>query len=198
VILTSVSFPVDTLRSNSVPSDTTDTNSEKSFKTQTVLEHYPNDDSYNTTMVVVTSPSFNSDLSSEQNDSIDDINPSSLSFLHTKQRRIDHRRNKSEPVTSANLEDAPSTPILELSLNSTTSNDSPLSNNTSNESKRKSSANAKQITQEKSSPSTTTATRKKKPWYNVSTSSFYYYHFKCLFLCYIDQNFFFLCYDFIA
>ncbi|CAF4706239.1 unnamed protein product, partial [Rotaria magnacalcarata] len=48
-------------------------------------------------MVVVTSPSFNSDLSLEQNDSINQLNPSSSSFLQTKQRRIDHRRNKSEP-----------------------------------------------------------------------------------------------------
>jgi hypothetical protein len=130
-------------------------------------------------MVVVTSPSFNSDLSSEQNDSIDDINPSSLSFLQTKQRRIDHRRNKSEPVIIATLEDLPTT--LESSSTSTTSNESAMSSNHSFDHKIKSSTKthsssihskhtiiltSSQISDKSSS------TKKKKPWYNVSNIFF--------------------------
>jgi hypothetical protein len=42
-------------------------------------------------MVIVTSSSFNSDLSSEQNNSINQLNSSSsLLYLQTQQHRSDH------------------------------------------------------------------------------------------------------------
>lgn len=65
------------------------------------------------------------------NESTDKVNLSSLSFFQTKQRRIDHRRNKSEPVIRSSLEDLSSSlnsnntnQIFESSSTSTTSNDS--------------------------------------------------------------------------
>jgi hypothetical protein len=148
------SSPVNIQRSNSFSSDTPDTLNEDPSDTQTTVECLSNSEPSKSTMVVVTSPSFNSDLSSEQNDSID---PSSLSFLQTNQRRIDHRRNKSEPFKSASTEDLPSI----------TNNDSLLSNNARDDIRRKSSTKIKQIIPEKSSLSSTTS-RKKKLWYNVS------------------------------
>jgi hypothetical protein len=60
-------------------------------------------------MVMITSPSndellLNDDYPSLiSNESIDQIHLHSLSYLQSKQRRIDHRRNKSEPLNSANL-----------------------------------------------------------------------------------------------
>jgi len=111
-------------------------------------------------MVVVTSPSFNSDLSSEQNDSIPS---SSSSFLHTKQHQINHRRNKSEPFKSASTED----------LTSTINNDESLNYNARDEIRRKSSIKIKRTLEEKSPPSSTTTTRKKKAWYTVNVSVIY-------------------------
>ncbi|CAF2680951.1 unnamed protein product [Rotaria sp. Silwood2] len=192
VILTSVSLAADMQRSNSFPSDTIDILNEKSsnIQTATTVECLPNSESSNTTKVLITSPSFNSELSLEQNDSIDQLNSSSISLLRTKNRRIDHRRNKSEPFKSASTDDIPSTTILELSSTSTTSNESPLSNNAKNQTRRKlltkdnsnnisSLKNEKSITQEKSSSSTTS--RKKKPWYNVS-KLYFLFSFFLLFL----------------
>jgi len=145
-------------------------------------------------MILLTSPSNSNEMSFEQrnsllNESTDEVNLSSLSFLQTKQRRINHRRNKSEPVIIANLEELSSiksltkraTTILESSSTSTTSNESAISSNASYQNKRKFSTknlspsnNSKQIkngsssqTQDKSSSSSST-TKKKKPWYNVS------------------------------
>ncbi|CAF4709657.1 unnamed protein product [Rotaria sp. Silwood1] len=187
VILTSISLPAEAQRSNSFLSDSIDILNEKSSNIQTVsIEQClsNNESSNQTTKVVVTSPSFHSDLSLEQNDSIDPLNSSSLSFLQTKQRRIDHRRNKSEPFKSASTEDIPSTTVLELS---STSNESPLSNNTNNQTRRKLLTNdssnnisslktIKSITQEKSSSSSSTP-RKKKPWYNVIKPFIYWLMF---------------------
>ncbi len=191
---------IDTQRSNSFSQDSPDILNEKSFNIQTTVECSPNTECSNPTMVVVTSPSFNSDLSSEQNDSIDQLNPSSLSFLQTKHRRIHHRRNKSEPVKSLSTEDLSSTTLLDLSLPVTTNNESPLTNNATNQTRKRSSTKlnsnnispsiiSKQIVQEKSSSSSTATTRKKKPWYNVSInfcfliiSIAYFYHFYLLLL----------------
>lgn len=134
---------------------------------------------------ILNSRIYNDEISIEQksnllNESTDKVNLSSLLFLQTKQRRIDHRRNKSEPVIRASLEDlsllnSQVNPILESSSTSTTSNESAISSNTSSEKKRKSSKiknnspliNDKQI-QDKSSSISSSATKKKKPWYNVS------------------------------
>ncbi len=129
-------------------------------------------------------PSFyTNEMSSDKidsvlNESTDKVNLSSLSFLQTKQRRINHRRNKSEPVIRPNLEELstinsnPRTTIaiLESSSTSTTSNESAISSNASQDNKRKSSkiknisplTNLKEITEKSSS------SKKKKPWYNVS------------------------------
>ncbi len=115
-------------------------------------------------------------MSSELNESTDEVNLSSLSYLESKQRRIDHRRNKSEPVILANLEDLNSTKlILESSSTSTTSNESAISHKSSLNKKKSSKIktnspliNLKQI-EHKSSISS--STKKKKSWYNVSFSS---------------------------
>lgn len=126
VILTSTSLITDTQQSNP-----TDEFTEKSSAYQTItnLECLSTSANCNTKTVLVTSPSNNSDISLEQNDSIGQSNSSSSSsFLQTKQCRIDHRRNKSEPFRSASTEDLSSLKTLELSSTSTTSNDSPLSN----------------------------------------------------------------------
>ncbi|CAF4262233.1 unnamed protein product [Rotaria socialis] len=180
VILISSSLLTDTQRSNSLTIDKIGTLNEESSNIETVpvVECLSNTEIANAKMVVVTSPSFNSDLSLEQNDSINQLNPSSSSFLETKQRRIDHRRNKSEPFKCTSTEDIPSAIELELSSASTTSNESQISNNSLNQIRRKSSTKTdsnnipslktvKQIAQEKSSPSAITS-RKKKPWYNLN------------------------------
>jgi hypothetical protein len=161
---------VNTQRSSSFSSDPLEVVNENLSDTQTAVESLSNSEPSNPTMVVITSPSFNSDLSSEQNDSIDSLNPSSTSFLQTKQRRITHRRNKSEPFKSASAED----------LSSTTNNDSPLSNNAKDEIRRKSSTKMKPITQDKSPPSLTI--RKKKAWYNVS-GIYFFEHLYVLYIC---------------
>ncbi len=143
----------------------------------------PNGESSNMTMDISTSSYSNDEMSCEQtnnllNESTDKVNLSSLSFLQTKQRRIDHRRNKSEPVIRASLEDLPSLnvnpiAILESSSTSTTSNESAISSNASFDNKRKSSkiknispSTILKQTQDKSSSSS--STKKKKSWYNVS------------------------------
>jgi hypothetical protein len=154
----------------------------------------PSNEMSSMNMILLTSPSNSNEMSFEQNNSLlnestDEVNLSSLSFLQTKQRRINHRRNKSEPVIIANLEELPSikslskraTTILESSSTSTTSNESAITTNASYQNKRKFSTknlspsiNSKQTkngsssqTQDKSSSSSST-TKKKKPWYNVS------------------------------
>jgi hypothetical protein len=159
VPLISSALPENIHRSNSFSSDTPDTSIDDPSNTQTAVESLSNSESSNPTMVVVTSPSFNSDLSSEQNDSINQLTSSSSSHLQTKQHRSDHRRNKSEPFKSASTEDLPST----------TNTDSPLDNNNSrDENRRKSSTKIKQIIEEKTPPSSSSISRKKKVWYNVS------------------------------
>ncbi|CAF1320501.1 unnamed protein product [Adineta steineri] len=175
LLSSSSSVLVDTQQSNNLSSDSINISSDdKSFNDQTSVGYLPNTDSSNSTMVIVTSPSFTSDLLSEQNDSIDQLNSSSLSFLQTKQRRIDHRRNKSEPIKSASTEDLASSTILDLSSNNessigkkssvklTPNNSSPL-------------ATSKQLTLEKVSSQSSTTSRKKKPWYNVSIISYYFF-----------------------
>jgi hypothetical protein len=148
-------------------------------------------------MVLVTSPSSNEDSLSEQtnsllNESTDKVNLSSLSFLQTKQRRIDHRRNKSEPFRSLNVEDICSTRVLDSSSASTTSNESPLSNNASIETKQKCSikvnsnnisptTNGKQTLNNSSQiadrlSSVSSSTKKKKSWYNVSFTYLFCFH----------------------
>ena len=141
-------------------------------------------------MMLVISPSSHDDISSEQrnsllNESTDKVNLSSLAFLQTKQRQINHRRNKSEPLITATLEELSSinslsttATVLESSSTSTTSNESAMSSNASFEKKRKCSkpnispvintkqTNSSQTQQQR--PSSSAITKKKKPWYNVS------------------------------
>ncbi len=148
--------------SDNLQSETIDENTSNS---QTDVDCLPKTES---TMFIVTSPSITSELSAEQNDSIDPSNASSLLFLQTRQQRqTNHRRIKSEPVKSASTEDLPSIinnhnsiiePRRKSSIKIPSNNNSP-------------STIIKQISQDKSS-SSTTSTRKKKPWYNVSV--FYY------------------------
>ena len=135
----------------------------------------PSNEGCSITMLMITSPSFNDENPNLLNESTDKVNLSSLSFLQTKQRRIDHRRNKSEPVINANLEDLNS--HLESSSTSTTSNESAMSSNHSFENKRKSSVksnspsiSSKQTINANSSQNSdkSSSTKKKKPWYNVS------------------------------
>ncbi|CAF4606001.1 unnamed protein product, partial [Rotaria sp. Silwood2] len=162
-----------------------ETNSDK----QTDVMSLPNNESSNIKMFVISSPSNSDDISFEENKSIlneltDNVNLSSLSYLKTKQRKIDHRRNKSEPVINSNLEDISSinsykrTTILESSSTSTTSNESAISNNEYFEKKKKSSkksnlssTNSNKINENNTSSqiqdkfSSSSTTKKKKPWY---------------------------------
>lgn len=112
-------------------------------------ENLSDDEVSNPTTVIVTSPSFNSDLCSEPNDS-----------------QINHQRNKNEPVKSNSTED----------LLSSTNNDSSISNNARDEPRRKSSTKIKQIIDEKTPPTSTAISRKKKLWYNVSTLSILFFN----------------------
>lgn len=140
---------VNTARTNSFSSDTLEIINENGTDSQQSNE--------NTTTVIITSPSINSNLGSEYNDSFETLDTQSVPYLQTKQRRIDHRRNKSEPFKSMSTEDLPSL----------TTNESSISNNNAkNETRRKSSTKAKQNLDEKSSPVSTTS-KKKKAWYNV-------------------------------
>ncbi|UJR38575.1 hypothetical protein I4U23_031241 [Adineta vaga] len=152
----------------------------------------PNNEISSMTMLMISSPSYNDNLSSEQrtsllNESSDEVNLSSLLYLQSKQRQINHRRNKSEPVIIGNLDKLSTKTILESSSTSTTSNESALSGNASSGKKRKSSTkktspninNNKQelLTSQlqdrlSSSSSTTTTTKKKKPWYNPFQSTY--------------------------
>ncbi|UJR07616.1 hypothetical protein I4U23_011905 [Adineta vaga] len=151
-LLSSTLLPLDTQRSNSFPSDAIDTNNGTYSDSHTPIEPLPCSESVSQTLVVVTSPSFNSDLASEQNDSIDQLYSSSLSYLQTKQRRIDHRRNKSEPVKSPSTEDLSSTNV---------NNNDSSTNNTPSEIRKKSNV--------ATTPSSlSSSSRKKKAWYNVS------------------------------
>ncbi|CAF0935310.1 unnamed protein product [Rotaria sordida] len=222
LISSSITLPVGLRQQlNNISSQTCNTSSNISGTTyyfnetnssdkQTDIVNLPNNESSNIKMFVVSSPSHSDDISFEENKSIlnestDKVNLSSLSYLQTKHRKIDHRRNKSEPVINANLVDLssinsyPRTTILESSSTSTTSNESAITNNSSYEKKRKSSKkvnspsinmkkrnenNISSPTQEKSS-SSSSATKKKKPWYNVSYYEFFVF-FKTkfqLFIC---------------
>jgi hypothetical protein len=137
------------------------TNSQKSLNSPTVIiesfnedqndpiENISDDEVSSPKTVIVTSPSLNSDLIFEQNDSID---PSSTVFL-----QADYRRNRSEPFKSNSTEDL-----------SSINNDSSISNNARDAPRRKSSIKIKQIIEEKTPPTFSTASRKKKAWYNVS------------------------------
>lgn len=80
-------------RSHSSPSVTCEDHSDP----QSVIENFSDDESTNPRTVFRSSPSNNS----EQNDSIESLNSS----LPVKQPRIDHRRNKSEPVKSLSNDD---------------------------------------------------------------------------------------------
>jgi hypothetical protein len=106
------------------------------------------------------------------NESTDKVNLSSLSFIQTKQRRINHRRNKSEPVITASLQDlsliSTRKTILESSSTSTTSNESAISTNASFQNKRKYSKNSPSIIVKQSQQKSSSTTKKKKSWYNVS------------------------------
>jgi len=134
---------------------------------------------------MLTSPLSNDE---NLNELPDKVNLSSLSFLQTKQRRIDHRRNKSEPVINANLESLNRNSIqLESSSTSTTSNESALSSNQSFEKKTKSStkSNSPSISSKQNlngnsnqNSDKSSSTKKKKAWYNVSFISFLF--FKCI------------------
>lgn len=146
------SSPISSQRSLSYPSVTFEPQDEDQSEPQSVVENVSDSETWNPTTVLVTSPSYTSHLHSEQNDSIDSLNSSSTSFLQTSQRRIDHRRNRSEPVKSLSTEDLHSS----------------ISNNARDEDRRKSSTKLKQIADEKTPPSSTTISRKKKAWYNVS------------------------------
>jgi hypothetical protein len=137
------------------------TNSQRSLNSPTVIiesfnedqndpiENISDDEISSPKTVIVTSPSLNSDLISEQNDSID---PYSTVFL-----QADYRRNRSKPFKSNSTEDL-----------SSINNDSSISNNARDEPRRKSSIKIKQIIEEKTPPTFLTASRKKKAWYNVS------------------------------
>ncbi|UJR38576.1 hypothetical protein I4U23_031242 [Adineta vaga] len=85
----------------------------------------PNNEISSMTMLMISSPSYNDNLSSEQrtsllNESSDEVNLSSLLYLQSKQRQINHRRNKSEPVIIGNLDELSTKTILESSSTSTT------------------------------------------------------------------------------
>ena len=138
----------------------------------------PNNENLRNTMDIFSCSFDNDEILNEQNNElIDKVNLSSLSYIQTKQRRIDHRRNKSEPLIRGNIQDNISSinsnrlTLLESSSTSTNSNESSISFNNSFENKTKYSktknfsptTNIKQI-QDK--PSSTN--KKKKPWYNVS------------------------------
>ena len=150
-------------RSHSTPSVTLEPLDEGHPDPPSTVENLSDDERPNPTTVIITSPSSNFDFSSEQNDSLES---SEASFLQTNIRRIDHRRNRSEPVKSNSTED----------LLSSTNTDSSISNNAHNETRRKSSTKTKQIIEEKSPPSSVTTSRKKKAWYNVSA-------LYCCYLC---------------
>ena len=118
-------------------------------------------------------------VSSSSNSSMDSMNINSLSYIQTKQRRIDHRRNKSEPLIRSNLDDEQENlstrncqTILESSSTSTTSNDSSLSHSSTHYHKKSSNDQIHSPSnhfKDKSSNSSS-ATKKKKSWYNVSIS----------------------------
>ena len=181
--------------SNATPSP--DAHRSNSFSSPTVDKSEPSDQSAEpeevdinaecSTAVMVTSPSWQQiDLLVEHRESVDQSDGSSLSLVSSRQHRFDHRRNKSDPVTPASLEDLSAT--NELQLVSTT-HSSLLSDDAPNDQKEKSpakgtsnnspvSTKSKHVTQDKSSPSsptttTTTAstgtTKKKRAWYNVSS-----------------------------
>ena len=179
--------PPDVQRSNSFSSPTVD-KTEPSGSSAEPQKVDINPECFTT--VMVTSASWQqSDLLGEQRDSVDQSDGSSLSLVAHRQRRLDHRRNKSDPVTPAGLDDLPA--MNELLLMSA-SHLPLMSGDAPNESKEKSSAKVisnnspvstkgKHITQDKSSPpsptmtTTTTittastgATKKKRAWYNVS------------------------------
>lgn len=138
--------PYTSQRSHSSPSVTVDSLTEDHSDPQSVIENLSEEEVSNPATIIITSPSFQS----EQTDSIESLN----SPPEHHQRRIDHRRNKSEPVKSLSNED----------LHSSTNLDSSLSNNARDELRRKSSIKIKPNLDEK----TLTTTRKKKAWYNVS------------------------------
>ena len=144
--------------------------------------------------VLVTSPSWQqTDLLGDHRDSADQSDGSSLSLAPSRQRRLDHRRNKSDPVTPASLDDLPAPNEFQLM---SISHLPPMSGDAPNDSNEKSagkvasnsspvSTKGKHITHDKSSPSsspsttttTTTTTiatvstgtaKKKRAWYNVS------------------------------
>ena len=131
--------PYTSQRSHSSPSVTYESLTEDHSDPQSVIENLSEEEVSNPATIIITSPSFQSD----QTDSIESLN----SPLEHHHRRIDHRRNRSEPVKSLSNED----------LHSSTNLDSSLSNNAREEPRRKSS-NEKILT----------TTRKKKAWYNVS------------------------------
>lgn len=93
-----------------------------------------------------------------------EINVNCLSYLQTKQRRIDHRRNKSEPLIRANSDEHDennSLTNLQSSSTSTTSNESAISHSSSQY------PNVKSPTQKLKS-----STKKKKSWLYVSEHFF--------------------------
>ena len=118
---------------------------------------------------------LNDESSQEQknNKSDDEMNVNCLSYIQTKQRRIDHRRNKSEPLIRSNLDEDEQDENLSLinlqsSSTSTTSNESALSHSSSqNQTNSSIKSPSNQLKQKSSS-----TTKKKKSWLSVSYSSF--------------------------
>lgn len=143
--------PYHSQRSHSSPSVTYESFNDDHSDPQSVIENLSDEEtSSNLRTVNIPSPSNHS----EQDDSVESLNSSSNSSLPSKQHRIDHRRNKSEPVKSLSNED-----LL----------DSSLSNNACDENHRKSSIKILSNPDEKIPLSSSLSTsRKKKAWYNVS------------------------------
>ncbi|CAF1579096.1 unnamed protein product [Adineta ricciae] len=189
VVSSSITFPVSNQQhQNGLSSNLSGTIDSFNNKTSTV-GNVPSGEMSSMSISIDSCSSPIDDLSLEQKsyllrESADQVNLSSLTYLQTKQRQINHRRNKSEPVILGNLTELssltsyPNTStkaMLESSSTSTTSNESALSANASFEKKKKSSnkktspilTDNKQILNQER-PSTSSITKKKKPWYNVS------------------------------
>lgn len=110
-----------------------------------------------------------SESSQEQknNKSDDEINVNCLSYIQTKHRRIDHRRNKSEPLIRSNLDEEEEQINLQSSSTSTTSNESALSHSSSQY--QTNSSIKSPLNQHK--PKSSSTTKKKKSWLYVSYPS---------------------------
>ncbi|CAF1348170.1 unnamed protein product [Adineta ricciae] len=191
VVSSSITFPASNQQhQNGLSSNLSGTIDSFNNKTSTV-GNVPSGEMSSMSISIDSCSSPTDDLSLEQKshllrESADQVNLSSLKYLQTKQRQINHRRNKSEPVILGNLAELssltsyPNTStkaMLESSSTSTTSNESALSANASFEKKKKSSnkktspilTDNKQILNQER-PSTSSITKKKKPCFRNSHS----------------------------